>query len=85
MGAWLPLVITVWMSDNIAFDYLGAFVGCFAPVGVDESCRLKGASLNVKAVLVTACKRSSGQGNVFTSVCHSVRGGGVSVRETPVR
>ena len=29
--------------------------------------------------IVIVCKRSLGQGNVFTPVCHSVHGGGVSV------
>ena len=29
--------------------------------------------------VITARKRSLGQGNVYTHVCHSVHGGGVSV------
>ena len=28
-------------------------------------------------MIITACKRSLGQGNVFTCMCHSVRGWGV--------
>ena len=34
------------------------------------------SDLNIKIRIITARKRSLGQGNVFTSVCHSVHGGG---------
>ena len=33
----------------------------------------------LECILVTARKRSLGQGNIFTPVCHSVHGGGVCV------
>ena len=32
----------------------------------------------LECILVTTCKQSLGQGNVFTPVCHSVHGGGDS-------
>ena len=35
------------------------------------------SSVSVKCIIFTARKRSLGQGNIFTPVCHSVHGGGM--------
>ena len=34
--------------------------------------------------IFTISKRNLGEGNVFTPLCHSVHGGGVSLTETPL-
>ena len=54
---------------------------------MSEDCTINGVFNNVTfdcvlsflISLITACKRSMGQGNIFTRMCHSVHGGGAFV------
>ena len=45
-----------------------------------DQCIHTGYKINSR-IVITACKRNLGQGNVFTSVCHSVKG--VPPRQNP--